>query len=180
LWEVHIAARDYAGAAALLEAWQANGSQSAAWRFLSASEPDEARIITDHFLGAEDDLGPRLVAIRARLDRERQEGLNSENDYRLSMAFITAIEGDTAESERLVRAWLREAVLDLAELANMRHHACRALGLAAAASAAVECLRSGLAEPSLVMPFIEPFLPYYDSVRNDPGFIEFLAEIEGA
>jgi len=180
LWEAHIAARDYAGAVAFLDAWQANGSDSAAWRFLSASEPDEARIITDHFLGAEDGLGPRLVEVRARLDRERQEGLNSENDYRLSMAFITAIEGDTAESERLVRAWLREATLDLAELANTRHHACRALGLAAAASAAVECLRSGLAEPSLVMPFIEPFLPYYDPVRDDPGFIQFLAEIEGA
>jgi len=78
-----------------------------------------------------------------------------------------------------VRAWLREATRDLAELTVLRHHACRALGLAGAASAAVECLRSGLAEPSQVMPFIEPFLPYYDSLRNDPVFVEFLAEIHG-
>jgi hypothetical protein len=28
------------------------------------------------------------------------------------------------------------------------------------------------------MPFLEPHLPYYDAVRNDPGFIEFLAELE--
>jgi hypothetical protein len=51
--------------------------------------------------------------------------------------------------------------------------------MAAAVSAAVECVRSGLSELSFVMPFVEPFLPYYDSMRNDPGFVEFLAEIQG-
>ena len=45
-------------------------------------------------------------------------------------------------------------------------------------STAAECLRSGLAEPSQVTPFIEPSLPYYDSVRDDPRFSEFLAEVE--
>jgi hypothetical protein len=41
------------------------------------------------------------------------------------MAFGTAVEGGTAETERLVRVWLREATQDLAE-------------------------------PSQVMPFVEP------------------------
>jgi hypothetical protein len=27
------------------------------------------------------------------------------------------------------------------------------------------------------MPFLEPFLPYYDSVRDSPEFIELLAEL---
>ena len=95
------------------------------------------------------------------------------------MAFVTGAEGNTEETERLVRIWLREATRDLAELAGRRHYACRALGMDAAVSAAVECVRSGLAEPSFVMPFVEPFLPYYDSIRNDPEFVEFLAEIQG-
>lgn len=51
--------------------------------------------------------------------------------------------------------------------------------MAAAVSAAVDCLRSGLAEQSQVMPFVEQFLPYYDSMRNDSRFVEFLAEIQG-
>jgi hypothetical protein len=29
------------------------------------------------------------------------------------------------------------------------------------------------------MPFVEPFLPYYDSLRNDPEFLEFLVAIQG-
>jgi len=29
------------------------------------------------------------------------------------------------------------------------------------------------------MPFLEPLLPYYDSMREDPRFTGFLAEIEG-
>ena len=76
------------------------------------------------------------------------------------------------------RAWQREASSDLAALAMTRHHAFRALGLAAAASAAVECIRSGLIEPSLVMPFLEPFLPYYDSIRSEPEFAELLRQIQ--
>lgn len=50
--------------------------------------------------------------------------------------------------------------------------------MAAAAPAAVECLRSALAEPSKVVAFIEPFLPYYDSLRTDPGFADLLLEVE--
>jgi hypothetical protein len=49
--------------------------------------------------------------------------------------------------------------------------------MASASSAAVECIRSGLAEPSLVMPFVEPFLPYYDSIRNEPEFVDLLTEL---
>jgi tetratricopeptide (TPR) repeat protein len=180
LWDAHIAARDYAGAVALLEALQAADPPADGWGYPAIHDIDVASIITDHFLDAQDRLGPRLADARARLERQRNPGIDVlENSFHLPMAFIAAVEGDTAETERRVRSWLREAGRDLAELTVLRHHACRALGLAGAASAAVECLRSGLAEPSQVMSFIEPFLPYYDSLRDDPEFVEFLAEIEG-
>jgi hypothetical protein len=29
------------------------------------------------------------------------------------------------------------------------------------------------------MPFVESFLPYYDSLRNDPELLEFLVAIQG-
>jgi hypothetical protein len=59
----------------------------------------------------------------------------------------------------------------------MKHHSCRVLGMAGATAAAVECIRTGLVEPSYVMPFMEPFLPYYDSIRDEPEFVEMLADL---
>ena len=50
----------------------------------------------------------------------------------------------------------------------------------AAVTATLECLRSALEEPSRVIPFIEPFLPYYDSIREDPRFVEFVAKLNSA
>lgn len=49
--------------------------------------------------------------------------------------------------------------------------------MATAASAALDCLRSEFEEPSWAHPFIEPFLPFYDSIRNDPQYVELLAEL---
>ncbi len=50
--------------------------------------------------------------------------------------------------------------------------------MAGAAAAAVGCLRRGFAEPSNVHPFLEPYLPYYDPIRDDPAFRSLLAELE--
>jgi hypothetical protein len=137
---------------------------------------DLAGVITDHFRDANP--GPVLEE-PAEPERNRAPGfLDFEPNGYLYQAYISAAEGDTPESERLVRTWFREAVRDLAERLILRHHACRALGMAAAASTAVECLRSAFEEPSPADPFIEPFLPYYDSIRNDSRFVEFLAELQ--
>lgn len=180
LWEAHIAARDFAGAAALLDGWQAAAPSGDASGFPDVPDIEVARLVTDRFLGPLDRLDPRLAETRVRLERERNTGFHGlVSILHLSMAYIAAVEGDGAETERLVRAWLRNADRDLAELVVLRHNACRALGLAGAASAAVECLRAGLAEPSYVIPFIEPYLPYYDALRDNPGFVAFLAEVEG-
>lgn len=85
----------------------------------------------------------------------------------------------SACTQRLVRAWFREAAQDLVERAVKRHHACRALGMAGVAPAAVDRLRSTFAEPSLAHPFIEPSLPFYDAIRDDPPYSALLAETRG-
>jgi hypothetical protein len=54
------------------------------------------------------------------------------------------------------------------------------LGIAGAGAAAVECIQESLDEIGLMLPFQEPLLPYYDSIRDEPEFIELLAEINGA
>ena len=96
------------------------------------------------------------------------------------MALVTAAEGNTEETERLIRRWRRGAAEDLAELVNVQHRACEVLGIAKATTAAVECIRTGLAEPSFVMPFMEPFLPYYDALRDEPQFVELLVDLDDA
>jgi hypothetical protein len=48
----------------------------------------------------------------------------------------------------------------------------------AATQAAVKCIREGLIEPSHVTPFLEPYLPFYDAIREQPEFIEMLTEID--
>lgn len=179
LWEAHIAARQYVGAAALLDALRESGLPEQAWSFQNLPDTRLARVITGRLLQDSEQLAALVAEERAWLEAERDAGIYvSDPNFYLAMALVAAAEGSREETERLVRTWLREATQDLAELANHRHYACRALGMAAAASAAVECLQSGLAEPSHVHPFIEPSLPYYDSIRNDPAYRQFLTSIE--
>ena len=180
LWETHIAARDFDGAAALVNSARTAENEIDAWTQSDVPDIDLAGVITDHFRYA--DAGQLPVKAPAeperRLARNRAQGLiEFEPNVYLARAYSSAAEGDTSETERLVRTWFREVTQDLAERLNLRHHACRALGMAAAASAAVECLRSALVEPSQAHPFIEPFLPYYDAIRNDSMYLGFLSEL---
>ena len=48
--------------------------------------------------------------------------------------------------------------------------------MAGATAEAVRCIREAIAEASELRPFVEPFSPYYDSIRNEPEFVELLAE----
>jgi len=179
LWEAHIAARDFEGAVELLDSIEAADPPADDWTVFSVPDTDVARIITYGFLDARHRLGSLLEQARVKRDAARvPDASRFVPNRHLELAFITAVEGNAEEAERLIRTWMREAAGDLAELTNQRHYACRALGMAAASSAAVECIRSALAEPSFVMPFIEPLMPYYDTIRTQPGFVELVAEIQ--
>ena len=182
MWEAHIAARDYQGALALIDGHQEAGRSTGAWTFAGLPDVDLAGIITRRLQGGGDSMASLLAEARTRVEAERDAGkFRFAPNYNLAMAMIAAAEGNTEETEHLVRTWLREATQDLAELANQRNYACRALAMAeAAVTATLECLRSALEEPSRVIPFIEPFLPYYDSIREDPRFVEFVAKLNSA
>jgi hypothetical protein len=43
--------------------------------------------------------------------------------------------------------------------------------------AAIKCIRDGLHEAITIILFLEPYLPFYDSLREEPEFIEMLADI---
>ncbi len=181
MWEAHIAARDYEGALALIDGFKEAGRANGAWTFIGLPDVHLAEIITRRLQGGGNSMDSFLAA-GARVEAERDAGkLSFTPNYNLAMAMIAAAEGNTEETEHRVRTWLREASQDLAELASQRHYACRTLAMAeAAVTATLECLRLALGEPSRIMPFIEPFLPYYDSIREHPRFVEFVAEFNSA
>ena len=82
------------------------------------------------------------------------------------------------QAEQLIRRWRRLAADDLAGLVTTRDQACRILGIAGLAAATVDCFRAAFDEPSYVLPFLEPFMPFYDSIRDTPEFVELMAEID--
>jgi hypothetical protein len=59
-----------------------------------------------------------------------------------------------------------------------RQTICQLFGLADAAAAAVQCLRDSLSEPSLVTPFLVPWLPYYDRIHASAPFQELVTELQ--
>ncbi|MGD8696435.1 MAG: hypothetical protein PVJ12_04930, partial [Gammaproteobacteria bacterium] len=85
--------------------------------------------------------------------------------------------GETAETERLIRRWNRLESTDWPERVHNRDWSCQILGMAGAAGSAVECIRTGLEQPSRVMPYLEPLLPYYDPIRGDPAFVALQDEL---
>jgi hypothetical protein len=180
LWEAHIANRDYAAAEELTNAMPEQKTASKNYEG-DLSDKQWHKIVTYWFMHQDDKL--KVVIGRARADLEKSRNANGDFRNRITyalMALLTATEGKTEETERLIRRWRREAVNDKTELAAFHHDACKILGIAHATTSAVECIRTGLAEPSDVIPFIDPHLPYYDSMRDEPEFVELLAEIDVA
>jgi len=181
LWEAHIAARDYRGATTVLDAMQRDGVSGEDSGDSSLIDLNLARTITARLQNHDAAIGDLLAAARARVDVQQAEGRYAfapGADLALALLATPDPLGGTAGVEQRVRSWQRGASKDLADLTNNRHLACRALAMAGAVAASLECLTAALGAPSLVMPFIEPFLPYYDPIRGDARFERFLNDLE--
>ena len=177
LWEVQIANRDFEGAEQLLARLDTEESDFEVYE----SEKAIVRIITWWFLGYENRLSELLPAARAFLEHSRDSAGNFINVETYSeLALIAAAEGNTDEAQRLVRRSLYESRHDTTLQMITLDNACKILGMAGATAAAVDCLRKAFSRPSFAHPFLEPYLPYYDAMRDEPEFVEMLAEIEEA
>jgi len=178
LWEALIASRDYAAAEELTNAMPEEKVISKSYEG-ELSLRVSAQIVTYWLLQRNDRLTPILHEARTHLDKAR----DADGDFRshitnLTMALVTAAEGNRAETELLIRRYWRGTSGDQTEQAAVQQDICKMLGMAGSTTLAVECIRTGLARPSYVMPFIDPFLPYFDSIRDEPEFVELLAELE--
>lgn len=172
-WNARVANRDYPGALDSL------GDGKDAFEWPSFSQNDRRRILT-YWLIKEDKLPTEgLRQWQSQLEADRDDS----GDFRraalyIGSAMLAGAQGNADESERLIQRFFRLDAIDWAERARSRHEACRVLGMIEATHAAVKCIRDGLEEASNIAPFLEPYLPVYDSLRDEPAFIEMIVEID--
>ncbi len=145
-----------------------------------AGLPDQQmmKVVTWHFVGDQDKLAEFARTARAAIEQPGVD-LSEIDDWRaMTLALAAATEGNAEAAERFVGQYLRGEGADWALRPATRPRACQILGIAGAADAAVRCIRDGLDEPSRIMPFLEPRLPHYDGIRQEPVFVKLVAELE--
>lgn len=173
-WDAFIANRDYPGALHALDKTQDEVREP------GLSEYDRRQIFTYWLLQDYGFLARALPQWQAKLagDRDDSGEFRRHQSY-IAAAMLAGIQGNSDEAEQLVQRWHRQAPVDRAMRIVLLQDTCRVLGMIAATHAAVECIREGIAQASLVIPFFEPYLPFYDSLRDQPEFIAMLADIDG-
>jgi len=174
----------------LFEAHLATGDFDAAREIAERSSPDsnelidpvlQVRAIAARFQGDEASLATMLESMSRTLEEyEDSEEIGIQKSVAYDQLFIAAMVGDTEEAARWGRRALRLGRTDLASFTLMRIDVCQGLAMAAAAADAVACLRDAFAEPSRAIPFLEPLLPYYDSIRETPEFRSLLADLRAS
>ncbi len=136
-------------------------------------------VITYYFLGKQEELKLASSQMRSVIDGRRDPDGGFQFSYTiLDLALVEVVEGNADEAMRLVRRWHRRASGDLAELIENRSMSCAILGMAGATVEAVECLRESFEEPSYALPFLDPYYPHYDLIRDEPEFVELVAEVD--
>lgn len=174
MW-IHLYARDYATAAALADKLPPGLADPR--EHIKLSNRTIGQLITAHFMGRSEEVDAlRKEAEAAIYEYSSEEELASGNSL-VGLAFIAALEGRTEDTVNAIRQWRQGIGTDWAGRIMYRDIVCQLLGIAGAAEAAVECIREGLAEPSHIMPFFEPYVSVYDPVRDDPVFIELVEEL---
>jgi len=180
LWENEIWARNYAAAEKLLD--DLRKIEMEKYPDYPGVGPWKAgKLITYWFLGDNVRFKEAIRETRAHLEQSRtaEQAENTSSLY-TDLALVAALEGDGEETARLIRKWRRGVAEsgDATELLFGWRFACAPLGMAGAASEAVDCIREALAQPSTVHAFLEPFLPFYDSIRDTPEFQTLLSALE--
>ena len=175
IWQTRFDARDFEGAKKALDSIPRRREGAGIGNGISGFQATS--IETYWAMGDADRLAELVADARKTIARAGTDEALFNSRTTLSIALLEAVEGNSEEAERQIRNWYRNSKQDLTERAVMWNLACRTLGIAGVAEAAVACIRKGLEQPSEVMPFIEPHLPYYDTIRTEPVFVELLEQL---
>ena len=178
LWEAHMANRDYVAAEKLLDALEEHDPELPRGNpHLSNRNMGEA--FTYWASSKEDLLDEAVLRGRTHLDKSRSaDGSFEHKDLIMDVALLAAVDGDAEDAERFMHQGLRAMSEDQAGMSGYRQLGCWIFGIAKATEAAVKCIRDALVEPSTALPFLEPLLPYYDSIRGEPEFTELLTDLD--
>jgi tetratricopeptide (TPR) repeat protein len=177
MW-AHLYARDYDAAAALADKLPPGLADPRA--HIKLSNRTVGQLVTAHFTQRSEEFDSlREEAEAAIYENSSDEELASGNSL-VGLALIAALEGRTEDTVNAIRQWRQGIGNDWAGRILWRDAVCQLLGMAGAAEAAVECIREGLAEPSGIMPFFEPYVALYDPIRDEPVFVELVEELTGS
>lgn len=181
LWEAHVNLGELESAANVVRRIEAQDP------YLYQGEPLPALSLTPilKILQAFFEQDEAELAVQAAQAREIL-GLVAEDGSALppsprqvrDLGLILVAEGELDQAASLFQQAFREAARDPAELANGWDTFCRGFALARASELAVDCLRRGLVEPSMVMPFYEPLQRDYDAIRDTAPFQQLVADLQ--
>ncbi len=173
-WEAHIANRDYPAALDSIQRTQLD------LELIGISSSEQNRMFTYWLMQDRDALEQGKARWKSQLETARDEtgGYRDGRAY-IGLATLSGIDGSNNESMQYIQQWYRDKPIDWANRMVFRHETCRVLGMIEATAATVKCIRDALLQASFMHPFLEPYLPFYDSIRNEPEFIEMLSEIDG-
>ena len=178
LWEAHMANRDYVAAEGLLGALEEHDPEAPQLN-PHVSNRNMAEAFTYWASGKKDLLDEAVLRGNTHLDKSRSpDGSFEHKDLIMDVALLTAVDGDAEDAERFMHQGMRAMSEDQASMSGYRQLGCWIFGIAKATEAAVKCIRDALVEPSAALPFQEPLLPYYDSIRGEPEFIELLTDLD--
>ncbi|MFT5139373.1 MAG: TolB-like protein [Lysobacterales bacterium] len=176
LWYAYVLKRQYSDAVQLLERVEKPDERfrHTLWNW------EEIAILTYWFMDDQSKLDELLPEARSYMESLKQDdGSFSNSASYLSLALVAAAEGNAEETLQLFRGWQELNRDDWAGRITQRDRACPLLGMVGATTAAVNCIRLGMQEPSYIFPFQEVYSPFYDPIRDEPEFIELIAEIDG-
>jgi TolB-like protein len=174
---------------AMLDVLILNGRFAEAATLFAGVEPEKAPMNTNHYLGwqlliswlleDEEALESAIGDAETFLDQRRDADGNIRDisDY-LLVAKIAAVKGQRETTIRAVKDWELLVVEDPAQIPPDGPTTCMVLGVVEATKLAADCLRRYLVEPSYAMPFLTPYGPYFDSIRDEPEFAALMADIE--
>ena len=177
LWIAYLAARDFDAASELIDQFEIQDEWHPQFHTILSGKA-LGNMLTLHAQGRIEELEQLTPRLRSIVFENSTEEERVSSQIPIALGFIAAVEGNYDEAVHQVRRWYRGKGQDWAERSGTHDMICQILGLSGAADEAVTCIRLGLQEPSIIAPFLEPYLPFYDPIREEPVFKELVAELE--
>ncbi len=175
LWQLAYAGRDYEQALEILE----NLPAYPGWENVPVSGEASLSIPVLWAMGDSLRLNAVVNAAQERLERIAADRPDVISDpiYLQDLALLAFARGDTSEAAAMLERWEVLSLVDWNWRMQFREAVCGTWGMMARHVEAVACLRRGFEEPSQMVPWMTPFQPEYDAIRETPEFQALLSEL---